>query len=57
MFADGNERISAARIAGLRMLIRADMHARAPRRPADVVSNERVATNEERAARVLYASK
>lgn len=28
--ADGNERISAARIAGLRMLIRADMHARPP---------------------------
>ena len=31
--ADGNERISAARIAGLRMLIRADMHVRPPRRP------------------------
>ena len=31
--ADGNERISAARITGLRMLIRADMHARPPRRP------------------------
>jgi hypothetical protein len=42
--ADGNERISAARIGGLRMLIRADMHARPPRRPADVASNERVAT-------------
>lgn len=55
--ADGNERISAAGIAGLRMLIRADMHARPPRRPADVASNERVATNEDRAPRVLYASK
>ena len=55
--ADRNERISAARIAGLRMLIRADMHARPPRRPADVASNERVATNEDRTARVSYASK
>jgi len=55
--ADGNERISAARIAGLRVLICADMHARPPIRPADVASNERVATNEDRPARVLYASK
>src|SRR5436305_1342970 len=31
--ADRNERISAAEIAGLRMLIRADMHVRPPRRP------------------------